>query len=105
MELLAEVYASAFIERDDPEVAVNFGVDFALTDELHVLASGGTGLYGGAGARREWMGFIGLQLLLGPLFGDAAPVASAGSSPGGAALLELTNRQFRHERPPEAPWH
>ena len=104
LELLGEVYASAFQDRADPEVAFNLGADFALTECLHLLASGGTGLYGGAGSRREWAAYLGLQLLLGPLFGGSPAPGPAPPSPGDRALLELTNRQLRRESAPGTLW-
>lgn len=111
VELLGELVASAFLDRADPQLFFNLGGDFALGDRLHLLASAGTGLYGGADSRREWGAYLGLQLLLGPLFGGSAdgptPGANANArraSPGGPALLELTNRQIRPRRLPDAAW-
>ena len=66
VELLGEVYAGAFASRGDPELAFNLGMDLTLAPRLHLLASGGSGFYGGSGSRREFSAYLGLQLLLGP---------------------------------------
>jgi hypothetical protein len=101
-ELLAEFWSEAFRDRSDPQVNWALGLDWALSERLHLLAAGGTGIYGGDGSRREWDGYLGLQLDLGP-FGSAAvsrptrlPAASLAESP----LLELTDRQLSRSRGP-----
>ena len=85
-ELLVEVHSSAFKDRGDPEVGWNLGVDLAVSCRVHLLASGGTGLYGGAGSIREWSSYLGVQLLLGPfeegqesrVLAPASPASLAG---------------------------
>lgn len=92
-ELLAELFLETLDGRSDPELGFNLGVDWALADRVHLLASGGTGLRGGAGPRREWNAYLGLQLFLHP-FEPAPP----GPSLPASSLLELTNRQVSRSR-------
>ena len=101
-ELLGEVYTQAFDERGDPEVGFQLGFDWAIQGPLHLIASGGTGIYGGSGTRRDWTVFAGLQLLLGP-WDDApeAPADPVARAPGSLAQglpLELTDRQLSRQR-------
>ena len=99
-ELLVEVHSSAFKDRGDPEVGWNLGVDLAVSCRVHLLASGGTGLYGGAGSIREWSSYLGVQLLLGP-FEEGEESAYSHRPlplPLPAGLLELTDRRLSIQR-------
>jgi hypothetical protein len=95
-EVLAELYLQAFKDHDDPEVGWNVGLDLALSPRIHLQTSGGTGIDGGPGSRREWEAYLGVQLFLGP-FGtpavDAPPSRSRPASLAGPVLLDLTDRQ------------
>lgn len=98
-ELLAELYLAGVRDDADPALGFNLGVDWALVERVHLLASAGTGLDGGSGPRREFSAYLGLQLFLYPggRPRDGGGPASA-ASPGPPRLLDLTDRQLDRPR-------
>jgi hypothetical protein len=101
-ELLAEFWSETFRDRSDPQLNWALGLDWVLSERIHVLGAAGTGIYGGSGSRREWSGYFGIQLDLGP-FGAAAASrpTSTPALPATLAesrLLNLTDRQLSRSR-------